>query len=171
MNSFWDKTMNNNLNKNIDLHTHTYHSDGVLSPTQLVEKAKETGLASIAITDHDSVSGLAEAFAVGKKLGIEIVPGVEITSYPNEKQEFHLLGYFIDWKNKKLQKILAASQKSRGTKKPMVFTHRSKFGFTFILVTPSKTLKNSLPPSSAGIGKIFITAKIKLKSATVSTNA
>lgn len=105
--------MGRNSRKFIDLHTHTYHSDGALSPTKLIEKAEEIGLAAVAITDHDSVTGIKEGIEAGKKLGVEVVPGVEITSYPDEKHEIHFLGYFIDWQSKKLQKVLEQSQKSR----------------------------------------------------------
>lgn len=88
--------------KIIDLHTHTTASDGILSPTELVKKAKEVGLSAIGIADHDQVAGIDEAIEAGDKCGIEVVPSVELSTYWIEKnrKEFHVLGYYIDWKNK-----------------------------------------------------------------------
>lgn len=90
----------------IDLHMHTTHSDGAFSPTELVLKAKEAGLDIISITDHDSVNGIKEAIAVGKDAGVEVIPGLEISTDLDEK-EVHLLAYFIDIDNEELQKYLS----------------------------------------------------------------
>jgi 3',5'-nucleoside bisphosphate phosphatase len=79
----------------IDLHTHTTFSDGSLTPTQLVEQAAAMGLSAVAITDHDTVDGLPEALAAGERLGIEIVPGVEI-NLEHERVTMDMLGYFLD---------------------------------------------------------------------------
>ena len=117
------------MEKLIDLHTHTYHSDGVLSPTQLVEKAKKIGLAAIAITDHDSINGIEEGLVVGKKLGVEVIPGLEITSFPDKKHEFHFLGYFINWQDKKLQKALEKSQKAREERAKKVVKNLNSLGY------------------------------------------
>jgi len=121
--------MATNIHKYIDLHTHTYHSDGVLSPTQLVEKAKEAGLSAIAITDHDSINGIEEGLVVGKKLGVEVIPGVEITSFPDEKHEFHFLGYFINWQDRPLQKALEKSQKAREERAKKVVKNLNRLGY------------------------------------------
>ena len=66
--------------KHIDMHIHTTASDGTASPAEAVHIAHELGLPAIAITDHDTVSGCAEAIAEGKKLGMEVVPGIELSS-------------------------------------------------------------------------------------------
>ena len=76
----------------VDLHIHTTHSDGTLTPRQVVEAAARLGLRAVAITDHDSVGGNPEALAAGRELGISVVPGVEI-SVRWEGITFHLLGY------------------------------------------------------------------------------
>jgi len=78
----------------IDLHCHTRASDGLLSPAEVVAQAAQLGLETIAITDHDTVAGVAEALAVAGRWGIEIIPGVEInTDVP--QGEIHILGYFF----------------------------------------------------------------------------
>ena len=63
----------------IDLHTHSNISDGTLTPTELVKLAKETGLDAIALTDHDTLQGLPEALEAGRKFGIEVIPGCELS--------------------------------------------------------------------------------------------
>lgn len=76
----------------IDLHTHSTASDGSMSPAELVRHAKEKGLAAIALTDHDTVDGVAEALKEGARIGIEVIPGIEISA--DFKPEMHILGYF-----------------------------------------------------------------------------
>lgn len=76
----------------IDLHTHTTCSDGSLSPTKLVEMAKEIGIKAIAITDHDTISGLKEGKEAADNNSIKFVQGVEIEIKHPHKGEFHLLG-------------------------------------------------------------------------------
>lgn len=79
----------------VDLHCHTTASDGTLTPSQLVARALEFGLKTIAVTDHDTTDGVAEALTAGAAVGIEVLPGIEInTDVPGG--EIHVLGYFID---------------------------------------------------------------------------
>jgi len=78
-----------------DLHIHTVCSDGMRSPAQAVEEAREGGLQAISITDHDTVEGLEEAAAWGRRLGVEVVPGTELSAHIRER-EIHLLGYCFD---------------------------------------------------------------------------
>lgn len=74
-----------------DLHTHTTASDGQYSPAELVELANEQGLSVIAITDHDTISGVKEAMAAGEALGLRVIRGVELSA--KEYHNFHILGY------------------------------------------------------------------------------
>lgn len=85
--------------KRYDLHTHTLASDGMQPPVDNVRWAKEKGLAGVAITDHDTVAGLEEALEEGKRIGITVVPGVEISTRAGGK-DIHILGYFMDYRNK-----------------------------------------------------------------------
>ena len=78
----------------IDLHTHTTYSDGSQTPTELVEEAAAKGLTAIAVTDHDTVDGLPEALAAGERLGVEVVPGVEI-NLEHDRVTMDMLGYFL----------------------------------------------------------------------------
>lgn len=96
----------------IDLHMHTNHSDGALSPFELIKKAKEAGLTTIAVTDHDSVNAFQDAFVYGKEIGVEVVTGVEISTDLEDK-EIHLLGYFINVDNDELTKYLSFFREER----------------------------------------------------------
>jgi predicted metal-dependent phosphoesterase TrpH len=79
----------------VDLHTHSTASDGLLAPAELVAEAARRGLRALALTDHDTVGGLEEAVAAGQRVGVEVVPGVELGT-DARPHEVHLLGYFVD---------------------------------------------------------------------------
>lgn len=96
----------------VDLHLHTNYSDGKLSPQQLIDAAKKSGLSIISITDHDNINAIEEAIRYGKTKGIQVIPGVEISADIGE-QEIHILGYFIDYQNKKLLDFLTSSRQKR----------------------------------------------------------
>jgi len=82
------------MDKIIDLHTHSIASDGSMSSTELVRHAKEKGLAAIALTDHDTVDGVKEALEEGERIGLEVIPGIEISV--DYKPEMHILGFFLN---------------------------------------------------------------------------
>ncbi|MDT9724145.1 PHP domain-containing protein [Xylanibacillus composti] len=90
----------------VDLHTHTTASDGTCTPGENVKLAAEAGLAALAITDHDTFGGLSEALKAGRQVGIEVVPGVEIST-AWQGQDIHILGYFLEWEDAGVQSRLA----------------------------------------------------------------
>jgi len=96
-----------------DLHLHSTASDGRLSPQELVKSAASLGLAVIAITDHDSVSGVAPALMAAEEYpGLRVIPGVEVsTDVPHG--EVHVLGYFIDHRDPELINVLERLRNSR----------------------------------------------------------
>jgi 3',5'-nucleoside bisphosphate phosphatase len=79
----------------IDLHTHSHCSDGSLAPAELVEHAAAAGVRMLALTDHDTLDGLAQARAAAERVGIRLVPGVEISASWRH-QSIHVLGLWID---------------------------------------------------------------------------
>lgn len=79
----------------IDLHCHTTASDGTVSPADLVRHAAERGVDVIAITDHDTVAGVAEGLRAGAELGVRVIPGIELSTR-HDTRDVHILGYFID---------------------------------------------------------------------------
>lgn len=100
--------------KKIDLHVHTNESDGTYSPAEVVKIAKASGLAAIAITDHDTHLGYREAVEAGKELGVEVIPGIEIST--KYRASVHILGYFIDINCRSLQELLDWIVEDRDTR-------------------------------------------------------
>lgn len=100
--------------KLIDLHTHSTCSDGSMSPRELVRYAAQKGLAAIALTDHDSVSGVEEAVDEGKRVGLEVVPAIELSV--QSETETHILGYDIDIHHPLLKKALDGVMDARNTR-------------------------------------------------------
>ena len=103
----------------IDLHLHTTHSDDSQTPAEVVRLAHEAGVSALAITDHDITTGLPEAIAAGQELGIEIIPGIEISSRHGES-ELHVLGYFLKWQDAQLNERLMTLRESRHRRNPKI---------------------------------------------------
>jgi predicted metal-dependent phosphoesterase TrpH len=113
--------------KLIDLHVHSTASDGSYTPAEVVRQAKEGGLAAIALTDHDTVDGLAEAMAAGEQLGLEVIPGVEISAqYPGGTM--HILGLFVNYHNGLLDKRLAVLKQARIDRNPQIIAKLNALG-------------------------------------------
>lgn len=96
----------------VDLHLHTKASDGALRPEELVKAADLIGIRVMAVTDHDSVDGIAEAQAAASGLAIEVIPGIEISTNLGG-DEIHILGYWLDAGDPFLQKALHRLQEDR----------------------------------------------------------
>ncbi len=92
--------------ENTDLHVHSNYSDGILSPKEVIKRAKEKGVKNLALTDHNSISGIKEAIEEGKKTGVRVIPGIEIKFSGGE-----MLGYFIDIESKELKEFLEKTNK------------------------------------------------------------
>ncbi|MBK1809186.1 PHP domain-containing protein [Clostridium sp. YIM B02505] len=101
------------MNIKAEFHCHTTSSDGKLSPTEVVKRAKSKGIEYLAITDHDNTEGIDEALEAAKLYGIKLIPGIELSC--NNKESVHVLGYFRDdsYKDESLQKFLRDLKNSR----------------------------------------------------------
>lgn len=88
-----------------DLHIHTNFSDGSFTPEEIIKKVYKLNISTISFTDHDSIKAIEQSFKIAHKYSIEIISGVELTSYHNDL-EIHILGYFIEWNNKELKENL-----------------------------------------------------------------
>lgn len=96
----------------IDLHAHTTFSDGEYTPEELIDIAIDRGLSTLAITDHDTVDGIESALEYAKDKNIMIVPGIEFDTNVNRGQ-MHILGLFLDYKNKNLNEKLDYVRRER----------------------------------------------------------
>jgi hypothetical protein len=115
------------LENKADLHTHSLASDGTRPAAQIVGLAKQAGLAAVAITDHDTVAGVEEALEEGRKLGIDVVPGVEISTAANGK-EIHVLGYFVDWRDASFLSRLERLRNTRNERNEMMIEKLNELG-------------------------------------------
>jgi predicted metal-dependent phosphoesterase TrpH len=97
----------------IDLHLHTYYSDGTLSPEELVILAEKSGADAIAITDHDGMGGLREGMEAGKRRGVLVIPGIELSAVDDQGAYMHILGYCFDPKNKELNSEVEWNRRKR----------------------------------------------------------
>lgn len=111
----------------LDLHLHTTHSDGSCTPTEVVNMAHRAAVTALAITDHDITTGIAEAIAVGQQCGIEIIPGVEISSLAGSS-EVHILGYFLDWQDFDLLERLKTLRDARHRRNPQIIERLQTLG-------------------------------------------
>lgn len=111
----------------IDLHCHSTFSDGVLTPTALVELAKKIGLAALAITDHDTTDGLAEAQLAGAGLNLEVLAGIEMSTWHKEIP-LHILGYGLDFHAPLLQAQLLALQQARHRRNDEIVERLNQLG-------------------------------------------
>jgi predicted metal-dependent phosphoesterase TrpH len=95
-----------------DLHSHSIASDGALSPTELVKRAHEKGVTVLALTDHDTTNGLAEAQQAAAELGMRLINGIELSA-SHLNQCLHIVGLNIDPNNPALSEGIAQQQKIR----------------------------------------------------------
>jgi len=152
----------------IDLHIHTTASDGEFSPKEIVDLAIKKGMKVIAITDHNSISGIQEALDYSKNKNIKVIPGIEISCEFEDYPEVHIVGLFIDYKNKELLKFLEL-------RKQLSIKHQIKIleklnelgyeinikelkkikGYSFTRPTIAKVLLKKYPDKFSSISQIF----------------
>ena len=129
----------------IDLHTHSTASDGNLSPSDLVHKAKEKGISVLALTDHDTTAGLEEAATAAQNLGMTFVPGIELNiTWPTG--EFHLLGLGLTHTHPDLQSIITELKNQRANRNHNIIKKLKEDGFP----VSSEILQKEFPNSTLG---------------------
>lgn len=115
----------------VDLHVHSTASDGTLSPTAVVAAARAAGLSAIALTDHDTLGGLAEAQAAAAGTDLRIIPGVELSALVDGR-ELHILGLHID-RIEPMEAYLAAFRESRQTRAELIVEKLNTLGVPITL--------------------------------------
>jgi 3',5'-nucleoside bisphosphate phosphatase len=120
------------MNDLIDLHTHSNASDGTFAPAEVVRLAKVGGLRAFALTDHDTVEGLAEAVSAGARYGVEVIPGVEVSArFPGGSM--HILGLGLNYGNGHLSERLAVLQEARAERNPQIIAKLNGLGIKITL--------------------------------------
>ena len=125
-----------------DLHTHTTVSDGSMLPAELMKYAKHKGLKAIAITDHDTTDGLYEAVQEGKRIGLEVIPGIEISA--DFSPEMHILGYFPNGDYSGISGILVDLRSKREERNPRIVNKLNELGLGI-------SMEEVLAKSSGGV--------------------
>ena len=115
------------LSSVIDLHIHSTFSDGMLRPAELVDLADSLALAAIAITDHDTAAGTAEATKRGKDKGIEVISGIEISSWHHDTS-MHILGYCFNSMDSQFNSRLRLLQDGREIRNARIIENLKKLG-------------------------------------------
>jgi len=116
----------------IDLHTHTKYSDGFYTPQELLQIIQQQQIYAFAITDHDTTDAIPYAQQIGNELGIEVVPGVELSSLDGDL-DLHILGYFIDIENKKFKEYLQLFKTERLKRAEKIIAKLNSLGISISL--------------------------------------
>ena len=126
----------------VDLHIHTNYSDGFYSPSEIVQKAKKYEFEAISITDHDNLTAIKEATEKGNEIGIEVIPGVEISSDIRDR-EIHILGYFIQTDSIELERYLNFFREERLKRAVRIINKLNQLGLSITIDNVMEIAKNS----------------------------
>ena len=113
-----------------DLQSHSVHSDGSLQPAEVVERAAAAGVEVLALSDHDGVGGVIEAIEAGARLGVHIVPAVEITAVDEIHDDIHLLGYLINHTDPVLIERLEGAKEERARRGRLMAERLERAGWS-----------------------------------------
>jgi len=126
----------------IDLHTHTTASDGSMRPAELVRHALNNGLSAVAITDHDTIDGIKEALDEGRRIGVEVIPGVEISL--SFEPDMHMLGYFLNGGYGNIAHTLDELRKRRDERNPKIIKKLNEMGFDITMEEVNELAENGI---------------------------
>ncbi len=112
----------------VDLHCHSTASDGTFPPAEVVRLAARCGLSGMALTDHDTIGGIAEAAAEAKALGIDFLPGIEVSSEYPHPGTMHILGYGVDPNSQSLLKLTTQLIEGRDSRNPKIIARLRELG-------------------------------------------
>jgi len=146
----------NEQSGSVDLHIHSRFSDGALTPEEILITAKKKGLSAISITDHDVVSAYPFAIQKGSEMGIEVIPGVELScgvvnGADNKAKDIHILAYFFDYQNKRLLDALEEMRRARVVRAKKIVEKLNKIGIDLHFDTVLRSAKDA-----ASIGRPHI---------------
>jgi predicted metal-dependent phosphoesterase TrpH len=139
----------------VDLHVHSHRScDGDFSPSELVGFARTNDMRAISIADHDTVAAYPEAVEAGRQAGIEVIPGIEVTTIFGGR-EFHLLLPFVDWTSPALAAVIERQTECRMDEARERVEKISGLGFTLTL-DEVRAKTNGAPPLGVKIAQILL---------------
>jgi len=117
----------------VDLHCHSTASDGTRSPSDVIALAVEVGLSALALTDHDTIGGVAEASAAAQKAGIDFLAAIEISCQYPAPGTLHLLGYGVDPESESLQTLTRKLLAGRDDRNPKIIARLQELGLSITM--------------------------------------
>ena len=117
--------------RRVDLHIHSNCSDGALSPSEIMRRAKESGISIVSLTDHDTVSGLKEGRRAASKYGVTFINGIEISSHLEGFGEIHILGYAFNQDDEGFKEELIKIKNLRRERIAKIFDKLNESGIEF----------------------------------------
>ena len=141
-----------------DLHIHTYYSDGTSSPEEVVQEAIWKGLSCISITDHDVVDAIKPAMKAAQTHGLEVVPGIELSSEIDGK-DIHILGYFFNYTGSVLTEKLESIQQARVERMKKMIEKLHGMGMTGITLEEVCSLTRSRSVGRPHLARVMLEKK------------
>src|SRR5829696_4644392 len=146
----------------VDLHCHSTASDGTLPPRDVARLAKESNLTALALTDHDTVAGCAEAADEAKKLGLDFLPGIEISAEYPHPGTMHILGYGVDPESPSLRDLTRKLLEGRDNRNPRIVQKLQELGVSITMEEVEAEAGKDKDPASV-VGRPHIAAILNRK--------
>jgi len=146
----------------VDLHSHSTASDGTLAPAEVARLAKNVGLSGWALTDHDTIGGIAEAGAESAAIGIDFLPGIEISAEFPHPGTMHILGYGIDPESTVLRELTTTLLAGRDNRNPRIVARLQQLGVAISMEEVEKEAGKDVN-SAAVVGRPHIAAILHRK--------
>jgi len=131
----------------IDLHTHSIRSDGAYTPAELVRRAAERGVRVQALSDHDTLAGIAEARAEGDRLGVRIIPATELNT-ESEWGDLHVLAYFVDPADAAFEEKMRWLRENRGRRVELMVENLNRLGYPISIERVREIARGGATPAS-----------------------
>jgi len=132
-------------NRWVDLHCHSTASDGTLPPTEVVRLAKQRELTALALTDHDTIGGVVEAAEEARKIGLDFLPGIEISAEFPHPGTMHILGYGVDPQSKTLGDLTRQLLEGRDSRNPRIIKRLQELGISITMEEVEQEARKGAP--------------------------
>ncbi len=147
----------------IDLHCHSTASDGTFAPADVARLARQSNLSAFALTDHDTIGGVAEAGAEAARLGIDFLPGIEISSEFPHPGTMHILGYGIDPQSATRRDLTRRLLEGRDNRNPQIIAKLQNLGVSITMEEVEQEARKGKPDKPLIIGRPHIAAILMRK--------
>src|SRR5215217_1972164 len=142
----------------VDLHSHSTASDGTFAPADVVRLAKESGLSGLALTDHDTIGGIAEAAAEAARQGVDFLPGIEISAEYPHPGTMHVLGYGVDPDSPSLRELTRQLLEGRDNRNPRIIAKLQELGVSITMQEVEHEAKVAESEKKKPVGRPHIAA-------------